>query len=62
MQPMSGLLRYGSWADTGYSMVNEFTAYAEVMFRRFGNKIDKWVTLNEPGGEWWSLELAPYLY
>lgn len=47
--PMSSVQRYGSWTTKGDEMVHEFVAYAEVLFRRYGHKIQHWVTMNEPG-------------
>lgn len=44
--PMNLMLEYGSFADTGDRLVKDFVTYAETMFRRFGNKITKWVTFN----------------
>ncbi|XP_065861342.1 beta-glucosidase 11-like isoform X2 [Euphorbia lathyris] len=38
--------RYGGWLSR--RIVKDFTAYAEVCFREFGDRILYWTTLNEP--------------
>ncbi|XP_031264389.1 beta-glucosidase 11-like [Pistacia vera] len=37
---------YGGWINQ--RIVKDFTAYAEVCFREFGNRISYWTTVNEP--------------
>lgn len=46
--PLALMHRYGGWEDIGDQMVTDFVTYAETAFRRFGNKVTKWVTFNEP--------------
>ncbi|KAL8287575.1 hypothetical protein RQP46_003433 [Phenoliferia psychrophenolica] len=44
----AGLAFYGGWEDTGDQIVKDFVAYATVLFKKYGNKVTKWVTFNEP--------------
>ncbi|KAF6142455.1 hypothetical protein GIB67_039419 [Kingdonia uniflora] len=37
---------YGSWLSP--KIVEDFTAYADVCFREFGDRVTHWTTLNEP--------------
>ncbi|KAJ8898601.1 hypothetical protein K2173_004214 [Erythroxylum novogranatense] len=37
---------YGGWVDR--KMVRDFTAYADVCFREFGDRVSHWSTINEP--------------
>nr|DAD38078.1 TPA_asm: hypothetical protein HUJ06_008719 [Nelumbo nucifera] len=37
---------YGGWLSQ--KIVNDFTAYADVCFREFGDRVSHWTTLNEP--------------
>ncbi|KAK9139343.1 hypothetical protein Scep_009024 [Stephania cephalantha] len=45
---------YGGWLDR--KIVRDFTAYADVCFREFGDRVSHWTTLNEPN----SLSLGGY--
>ena len=38
--------KYGGWKNR--KVVDAFEKYAEVCFREFGNRIKKWLTINEP--------------
>ncbi|PSC72359.1 beta-glucosidase 40 [Micractinium conductrix] len=44
--PLSLYEQYGGW--TTERVVADFTAYAEVAFKLFGDRVKNWVTLNEP--------------
>ncbi|KAJ8749658.1 hypothetical protein K2173_026307 [Erythroxylum novogranatense] len=37
---------YGGWVDR--KMVRDFTAFADVCFREFGDRVSHWATINEP--------------
>ncbi|CAH8383644.1 unnamed protein product [Eruca vesicaria subsp. sativa] len=37
---------YGGWIDR--QIIDDFTAFADVCFREFGNKVKSWWTINEP--------------
>lgn len=37
---------YGGWLDN--QIVDDFVAYAQVVFERYGNKVPRWFTVNEP--------------
>jgi beta-glucosidase len=37
---------YGGWL--GDQIVDDFVEYARVVFGRYGNKVPKWFTVNEP--------------
>ncbi|CAF1705783.1 unnamed protein product [Brassica oleracea] len=37
---------YGGWIDQ--TIINDFTAFADVCFREFGSKVKSWWTINEP--------------
>ena len=37
---------YGGWL--GPQIVDDFVAYAKVVFGRYGNKVSRWFTVNEP--------------
>ncbi|XVF80583.1 hypothetical protein PTKIN_Ptkin15bG0085300 [Pterospermum kingtungense] len=37
---------YGGWIDP--RIVKDFTAYADVCFREFGDRVSYWITVNEP--------------
>ncbi|EOA30377.1 hypothetical protein CARUB_v10013516mg [Capsella rubella] len=37
---------YGGWIDR--KIIDDFTAFAEVCFREFGNEVKHWSTINEP--------------
>ena len=37
---------YGGW--TNATLAQRFQEYADFCFKRFGSKVDKWVTFNEP--------------
>ncbi|XWS31720.1 hypothetical protein CRYUN_Cryun23aG0100200 [Craigia yunnanensis] len=37
---------YGGWIDR--RIVKDFTAYADVCFREFGDRVSFWITVNEP--------------
>lgn len=36
---------YGGWEDP--RIIDDYVAYAETLFRRFGDKVKYWITLNE---------------
>jgi len=38
--------KYGGWLD--YRSEDEFAAYAEFCFERYGDRIKNWITINEP--------------
>ncbi|KAG7530425.1 hypothetical protein FFLO_05024 [Filobasidium floriforme] len=38
---------YGSWRNHT-EMVPDFTAYARILFERFGDRVSNWITINEP--------------
>jgi beta-glucosidase/6-phospho-beta-glucosidase/beta-galactosidase len=40
--------------------VDDFAAYAEVVYSRFGSKVSKWFTVNEPIVFWYSLHPPSY--
>lgn len=42
----SALQDKGGWADRG--SVDRFTRYAEVVFDRLGDRVKRWITINEP--------------
>lgn len=37
---------YGGWLSE--EIVDDFAAYATVIFQRYGNKVSHWFTINEP--------------
>jgi beta-glucosidase/6-phospho-beta-glucosidase/beta-galactosidase len=37
---------YGGWLSE--EIVDDFAAYAKVVFQRYGNKVPHWFTINEP--------------
>jgi beta-glucosidase len=37
---------YGGWLSE--EIVDDFAAYAKVVFERYGNRVPHWFTLNEP--------------
>jgi len=39
-------VKYGGWLD--YQSEDDFAAYAEFCFERFGDRIKNWITINEP--------------
>jgi beta-glucosidase len=40
---------YGSWRNHT-EMVPDFTAYARILFERFGDRVSNWITINEVSG------------
>ncbi|MGX8852392.1 6-phospho-beta-galactosidase [Amedibacillus sp. YH-ame10] len=52
--PLS-LFHKGDWLS--YDMINAFVRFAKVCFENFGDRVKKWVTINEP----WSLAAGQYL-
>jgi beta-glucosidase/6-phospho-beta-glucosidase/beta-galactosidase len=44
--PQSLFHEYGGWANN--RIVDDFSVYAEVVFREFSSKVSHWFTLNEP--------------
>ena len=44
--PLYLQVAYGGWLSE--QIVADFVAYAEVVFSRYGSKVSKWVTVNEP--------------
>jgi hypothetical protein len=42
--------RYGGWqADDVSLIVEDFKAYAKLLFERYGDRVKNWITLNEVG-------------
>jgi len=48
---------YGGWL--GEEIINDFTAYAGVVFRRYNGKVKHWFTINEPVGFCYEYPLPP---
>nr|BCO16662.1 beta-glycosidase [eukaryotic synthetic construct] len=46
--PLSLMLKYGAWQDTGDQIVKDFVTYATTVFKRYGNEVKTWFTFNEP--------------
>lgn len=44
--PQSLQVEYGGWQDD--RMINDMVAYAETCFQLFGDRVQYWITLNEP--------------
>jgi len=44
--PLYLQVAYGGWLSE--QIVSDFVAYAKVVFSRYGSKVSKWVTVNEP--------------
>ncbi|GJJ11058.1 hypothetical protein Clacol_005289 [Clathrus columnatus] len=44
--PLNLILEYNGFLDS--RIVNDFANYAETIFRRYGNKVTMWITINEP--------------
>lgn len=40
------LQELGGWSNT--VIVDYIVAYADILFHYFGNRVDKWITINEP--------------
>ncbi|VFQ92253.1 unnamed protein product [Cuscuta campestris] len=38
--------RYNGWLSP--QIINDFAAYAETCFQKFGDRVDHWITINEP--------------
>ncbi|KAK4048912.1 hypothetical protein OIV83_004468 [Microbotryomycetes sp. JL201] len=47
--PMGIMLDYGSILDTSGKFSQDWFAYTDILFRRYGQKITRWITINEPG-------------
>lgn len=41
---------YGGWLSE--NIVADFVAYARVVFSRYGSKVNRWFTMNEPIAFW----------
>ena len=41
---------YGGWLSP--QIVDDFANYAQVVFSRYGNKVSRWFTINEPIEAW----------
>lgn len=51
---------YGGWLSE--QIVPDFVVYAKVVFERYGSKVPKWVTVNEPIGKWLPWVFPQYGY
>ncbi|KAH8922793.1 glycoside hydrolase family 1 protein [Atractiella rhizophila] len=46
--PLNLVFEYGGFINNNGTVVEDFTAYAEAVFKRLGNKVTTWFTFNEP--------------
>ncbi|KAM0787237.1 hypothetical protein ACM66B_006474 [Microbotryomycetes sp. NB124-2] len=47
--PMGIMLDYGSILDTTGKFSQDWFNYSDILFRRYGQKVTRWITINEPG-------------
>jgi 6-phospho-beta-glucosidase len=43
--------RYGSWSSD--RIIGDFTGFADILFERFGNRVQQYLTVNEPSAFWY---------
>jgi beta-glucosidase/6-phospho-beta-glucosidase/beta-galactosidase len=47
--------KYGSWGNLKGDIVKDFVNYADILFKNYGDRVNTFLTFNEPESEWYLL-------